>query len=401
MRALVLLLLTLPCTAQTCANLGVLRLANYQNIANNLHTFSSDSTAFWYAGANYPDSFAADTWYAFEQVPEHFTAAQINNIVTKFVAQKNGSGDLPIALKPDATAFVYYSGNDNVHAFVTGDGWMFVPQMALLAYQKSGSLTTFSSVSASLKTALQNVPLSGGLVNIPNGQEWVPWGFQDNVKFGGGVNLMGSLGFYASTKAMATLYTAAGDPTNAAIFTAFASGVASNIEASFWNSGDGMYHAATGSNNNQIDIDGSTYACWLGLSTHCSTISAYLVTNYASLTYQGFWRQSNTNWGRDWQSKPAGSYDDGFWSVANQWIEYTEALGSLSQAKTDWLNFLGATNTSQEWYNQDHSTTGGSLQNLESPAGNYAWATANPSIFGCVSSNGGGKSATGGKVSIH
>lgn len=359
-----------------------LQVQAYQNIEAMHNTFSSDSSDYWAAGLIYPYAFAADMWYAFVNVPEKFTAAQINNIANKFVAVKNGSGDLPIALNPDATAYVFYSGNDNLHNVVTGDGWAFIPQMVLLAYQKNASLTTFNSLSASLKTALQRVPLSGGLVNTATGNEWVPWGFQDGVKFGGGTNLMGSLLWYSATTAMATLYTAAGDSTNAATFSAYAAAVASGLDAAFWSSGDTMYHASTGTNNNQIDVGGSAYAVYLGLGSHASAVSAYLVTNYATLTWKGYWRQSSANWGRLWPVAPvAGQYDDGFWSVANQWICTAIALTDATAAQTAINDFVGGENMTQEYYNTDHSVQNASQYNLESSTGPYAYAVLNPSQF--------------------
>lgn len=361
-----------------------LRTSAYNVIGFDHHTFTTDGTDLWYAGSPYPNAFAADTFYAFSQAPEQFTAAQINNYVVKFVAAKNGNGDLPICLAPNTTACAFFSPNDTVHAYVGGDGWMFVPQMALLAYQKSGSLTTFNSVSAALKVAVQRVPLDATthLVNTPTGQEWIPWGFMDGVEFGGGVNMMGSLGFYASTHAMAVLYTAAGDSTNAAIFASYASNITANIDT-LWSSGDGMYHASTGTNNNQIDVIGSAYAVWLGLApSHASTISAYLVTNYSSLTYVGFWRESNVNWGRFWGSRPHGTYDDGFWSVGNLWITSTVALTSPSQASTAVSAFTAGPDMTEEWYNLDHSTTGAGTQNLESPMGDYAYVVSQPTNCG-------------------
>ncbi len=360
--------------------------AAYTAIGACRHQFTSDATAFWYAGTTYPWSFASDTWLAMTSVPEQFSADQINNIVVKFVAAKNGNGELPMALNADATANTFYSAADGNHVYATGDAIWTIPQMALLAYQKNGSLTTFNSVSSSLKAALQRIPrdVTSHLVYVPAGTTFVPWGFEENVNFDSEQVLMGSLYFYQSAKAMKTLYAAAGDTTNASLFDGYMTDIAASLDAAFWSATDGMYHAATGSYNNQIDGYGSAFAVSLGLApTHATAISTYLASHYSSMTYQGFWRISNVNWQRQmgyWADQP-GFYIDGYWSIWNNIILSTVALTSPSTAQTAIADFISGTDLAHEWYNIDHSSGGSGTASLSGPAGSYAFVEANPSLF--------------------
>jgi len=54
-------------------------------------------------------------------VPEQFSADQQSiTLFVKFVAAKNGNGELPMALNADATANTFYSAADGNHVYATG-----------------------------------------------------------------------------------------------------------------------------------------------------------------------------------------------------------------------------------------------------------------------------------------
>lgn len=348
-------------------------------VAATQATFTDGSgVVYWSAAPFYANVYSTDFWYASHGCAGCFTNAQIVALLPKFATKADGSGYLPTSLAPDATG-ANYSGCSSSKLF---DGAWFLPQLELLYYQRSGVSSQFSTDAAALKAGILLVPLNGTthMVTSPSGSEIIPWGFQDGIKFTGD-NLMGSLNMYASATAMATMYTVIGDSANATTMTNIASAIASGFEAIFWNGSDGMYHAAaSGASNDVIDIMGSAYAVYLGLSTHAATVSAYLVSHYSTLTLGGFWRQSSANWPSSWNGNMCGyaggggtgTYDDGNWSVGHEWIYSAMATANPGTAQTMLFDFgqYGhkpngpSANPGLEWVT---SAASGVVSNLESP----------------------------------
>lgn len=346
-------------------------------IANTAIFGDGSGVSFLKAGNNYQHSFIADTWYAVHAYPTNFTSSFIITLANKFIANKDGSGNFPIMLNATTGLGTFISGCDIIGFRPTGDGAFFIPSMYLLYYQKSADISYFNTHGSELQTALDNIPLDGsGLVNISTtaAQNWVPWGFQDGIR-STGANLMGTLLYYKACLDMATMYTANGQAANATTMTNRATTIANNITATLWDSTDGMFYNA-GTNNRQIDILGSAYAIYLGITTTAqkNSIASYLVSNYSTLVSKGFIRQSPTNWSFSWNgnqcTRGTGNYDDGFWSVGNEWVTYAIYQNSPSMAYRFVSEFMANSDQTQEYY----GTTGnGSTGNLESPMGALAF----------------------------
>ena len=339
-----------------------------------------DATAFNMAAPVYGEPFVADTWYAEHGSPTSFSAAYIKNIIDKTVAAKNGSGDFPISLNAlTGGSGVFYSGCDTLDFRPTGDGNLITPLMELLYYQKSGSITDFATNASALQTALNNIPLdpsSSGLVYVNPATPWITWGFHDGMK-NTGLDLMGSLEYYAACQAMATLYTANSDPTDAATMTARAALIKSNITTALWDSTDGMFYSAS-VHNQQIDILGSAYAVYLGVAspTQITAISNYLVNNYKAITFNGYVKQSPTHWLYTWNNMCGhgrGNYDDGYWSVGNEWVSYAMYQTSPVAAYQLVSDFVNNPNNSLEYYG---AQTNGVGSNIESPMGALAFVNS-------------------------
>lgn len=336
-------------------------------LAVNLGTQTGGVSA-WAAAPGYGQPYAADDWLAMSNAPSQFTAAQILAFSQKYTAAPNGSGDLPISVSYGGTAS-YFSGCDNVQWHATGDGTFVIPMLYYQNYQSTGSITAFNSASAAMKTALLNIPLDGttGLVSVPDGTPWVTWGFQDNVKKTG-LDLMGSLLYWKSATVMAAMYTAAGDSTNATLFSGKASAIAASLGASgpLWDSTDGMYYAAT-VKNNQIDVIGSAFAVYLGLTSGAQTtaISSYLVSNYSSLVYQGYVKQSPTQWAYPFNcTNTSTTYDNAYWSYGNNWVAYAMAQTSTTAAIQLIHDYLNGADPTLEWTNT--GTSQGNNYNIAS-----------------------------------
>ncbi|WP_158750420.1 hypothetical protein [Acidobacterium sp. S8] len=360
------------------------------NLKTN-HFLFTDSTDGWTASPGlYDYSFAADTGITMVNYPSYFTPAQILNIAEKFIAAKNASGEFPICLKKTGAAEVYYSAWDLLHHHATGDGAFYVPQMEYLYYQKTGNKSAFLKDAAAMKTALLAVPVNegNGLVQVLAGDQWVPWGFQDMVRKTGD-DLMGSVLYYQASIDMVLLYKAVGDAQDAALFAARAGRIRASL-SELWDSGTGMFYAATGQNK-QIDIEGSAYAVFVGAAnaTQITAISTYLVNNYDKLTMKGYMRESSTDWAQCYYihggacSFGPGQYDNGAWSVANGWIAYTLAKTKPSLAVKFITDFANSTDPTQEYW----AWTGakpplsGQTTNLESPSGALSYVRGNARLF--------------------
>ncbi len=356
-----------------------LQTTNSALITANQATFSDGSgVTYWKAGTSYPQSFAYDTYLSMHAYPSNYSSANIIALANKFISAKDGAGNFPIYLTGAGVAG-FYSGYDTNLYQVTEDGAWAIPGMYLLYYQKSGDISHFNTHGAELKTALDNIPLDGnGMVTVSAtaGQQHMPVGFQDGVKFTG-ANLWGSLLYYEACTKMSILYTANGQGSLATTMTTRASTIASNITSALWDSTDGMFYSS-GGNNRQIDVIGSALAVYLGVASPSQTtaISSYLATNYATLTTKGYIRQSPTNWAFSWAGAStlhaAGNYDNGYWSVGNEWITYALYQNSPALAYKYIAEFQANTDKSQEYYG---TTVNGSGNNLESPAGSLAFVS--------------------------
>jgi hypothetical protein len=322
--------------------------------------------------------------------PSYFSPAQVLNIAEKFIAAKNAAGEFPICLKKTGEAEVYYSAWDLLHHHATGDGAFYVPQLEHLYYQKTGDKSAFLKDAAAMKTALLAVPVNhgSGLVQVLEGDQWVPWGFQDMVRKTGD-DLMGSVLYYQAANDMVRLYKAVGNTQDAALFDAHARQIRASL-SELWDPGIGMFYAAT-HQNKQIDIEGSAYAVFVGAASASQTkaISTYLVNNYDKLTMKGYMRESPIDWTQCYYihggacSFGPGQYDNGAWSVANGWIAYTLARTKPSLAVKFITDFANSTDPTQEYWAWAGAKPplSGQKFNLESPSGALSYATENAPLF--------------------
>jgi hypothetical protein len=368
---------------------GAIQTAAIGVLTATLQTFSSTSTPFWEAAPTYgAHAYAADTYYYIRAAGATIQPVTIKNIAHQFAAAVS-SGNLPIDINANGSADVFYSGCQSDHTTVTQDGNLFTPLMELEYYKRTGDISQFNTDAATLKTALQNVPLNGSthLVTISAVHPFVAWGFHDGI-VNTGDDLVGSLYMHEAAKAMVTLYTANSDPTNAAIFQTIVTNIESALNTTgsvLWDSTDGMYYAAT-TNNHQVDVLGSALAVQLGIAsgTQQTAISTYLNAHYATLVIGGFTHQSNANWantsGGNMCGKNAGNYDDGTWSILNDAVYYALRVNSQSQATQLIADFASSANPTIEWIG---SSANGATNNLASPMA--AVAVANAQYPGAVS----------------
>lgn len=376
--------------SQSRINLGVagslgtleyetLRTTQDAVIVTNQIAFS-DGSEGWTAAPSYANTYIADFWLVSSQYPQKFSAAQIYNIYRKFIDARNGSGVMPLAINSSGAAAVFYA-SFNSNLTPGSDPIWLVPLLMRDYYQRTGDTTNFSSDLAIVNTAMAAVPRhsSTQLVSAGSaGTEYATWGFQDAVKKTG-ADLMGSLLCYQADLALVTLYTAIGNTAQASAYQTNATAIANDLTGVLWNSGAGMFNAASGTNA-QIDVNGSALAVWLGIASVSQTasITAYLNTNAGTLfNSYGYVRQSPTNWASEWAG--SSNYDSNYWSWGNRWVLYAIKQANSSTAVTHATNFANAANTTAEYYVSN--TPGGAANNLESPVGTMAFIADYPSLF--------------------
>jgi len=329
-----------------------------QNIADNLSLFP-DGTDFFRAAPGYPDVYLSDLGLTMTGLPDQFSAAQVKNVIDKFLARTSPAGWIPMALRQDSSVYVYCSGWDRRCAHATGDGAFFLPLLEELYWHKTGTTAQFMGDSRKVKAALDGIPrdTATGCVEVVPGDDWVAWGFEEEPRKTG-LDAIGSVMYWRAATAVAHLYSRVKDSANARYFARQANLIQKSLQSQsslLWNPGAGMYYAAS-SQNRQIDILASALAVHCGLPTAAqrAAIGQWLVKNYSSITYHGYVLQSPSSWaivgyipkkkGEPYGNSPFGaeSYQSAYWSVGNQWI--SEALSVSSPARAAALTNAFANN---------------------------------------------------------
>lgn len=230
--------------------------------------------------------------------PAAFTAIQIQKWIQAFLAQRSVDGDIPLCLNQDGSACAWWDGWAPGWSHVGGEGIWWTIFSEWDYYQRTSDLTQFTADAAILATALGRLPrnLVTGFIKVDTDDLWAPTTFYGPVYSTGDI-LLPTMWYYMAAQRMAALYGASGDLTNQAYYTDQMALIRTNL-ATLWDAGAGMFRAATGDNNGNIDIFGSTVAVWLGATTaeQATAVSTWLVANYASITNHGYIRFSPTDW---------------------------------------------------------------------------------------------------------
>lgn len=405
-------------------------------------SYFSDGTPYNTAGANYAASgnFIADQMFACLPNPGKCSDTFLLNLLSKYVAAVNGSGQMPINLSSSLVP-LYYSAFDLHHAFASGDGTIFAPQMLYLYCQKFGvgspqCSTAYNASVAVIKSSWAALPRNGSthLFTVVAGNEYpCTTGFQEYVRNTGDVSNCNV--WYASDMAdMAAIATAVGDGTNAAFFNSEHSTVVTAIRANLINGTTGLLISATLQNSNSDDIPTSSLAvacdliptvmapCGVLTSGQKTTIENYFNTNYTSLVNgNGYVIQTNRSGG--WQffgciqaggGGPYSSgcpgftgtqYQGGNWAYFSEW--FAIALGQVNPAKV--ATFLNTNlnpvsgDPAMEWNDQGSTSLPGSAST--NYMASVQWAVAANNAFplgpvytagaGCINKYGALTTATG------
>lgn len=396
---LFLIILAVPASAQSAqpALVAQLQAITDKNILDNKASFA-DGTDFFRAAPGYPDVYLSDLGLTMTGMPDSFSAAQVKNIIDKFLLRASSAGWIAMALHKDGSLYVYCSAWDLRCAHPTGDGAFFLPLLEEIYWRKTGSTAQFAGDAPKIKAALDGIPRDPktGCVQVVPGDEWVTWGFQEEARKTG-LDAIGCVMYWRAASAAGHLYRRIGDAANSKYFLAQADLIRASLQSPqspLWDAADGMYYAAT-IQNRQIDILASALAVHCGLPTPAQqkAIGAWLARNYSTIVRDGYVRQSPQSWqftgyiqaekGKPYRPSNflANSYQSAYWSVGNQWVSEALYLSSPALAAELTRAFAANPDPTMEYYAPDGQPKHGFPQNLESPVGSTAFAKAHPELF--------------------
>lgn len=399
-----------------CSNIGGSTTSQswLQTIADNLITYNSEPFigspfgAGFQAAPNYgPYMFIADFTLTYEANPSAVADSTVVNVLNNFLANVNGSGEIPIAVGNFLNAFLYYSGWDQAHLHATPDGAFEAPVLELGHYNSSGSITQFNGDAAKLAAALNALTIDSttGCPYITPNSERSMFGFHDLIRATGADSLDCVL-YARATKIMAQLYGIAGNPTQQGIWTTKSNAAINNglsTSSALWDATDGMLYTATIQNNTNINIPASVLALKYGfLSTgQAAAVKNWVVTNFSSSTYEGYIRNSPTDFAilgtipntggppytcsYEYNTSPScaqGVYDDGYWTwFYAAYVEALEAAGRSDLAQSLVNANLATPDPTVEYISQSGKYPNvGQSYNTESPQGPLAVLNEFPSL---------------------
>lgn len=333
-------------------------------------------TTIWLAAPFYAVGAAADTWLATSSNPTEFSNSDILGQINLYLGNTDVNGRFLCFVGQDS--HLYYQAGDldpnDLSHFPLGDPIWIGPMWCLDYYNRTGSLTPFTTYKAAMAGWLLNganpVPRDANhLVFVPNSNAtvWRPWGFQDGIDKAG-ADMFGSTFMYMADTAMATLYAAAGDATNAALFSADAALIKANI-SNLYDATSGMFFSCSlGGNATNLDVYASAMAVYSGLVTgsQATSVANYLIANYqAVFNKNGFAYESPTIWGqpRFDSPQPVGSYDDGAWSFGMLWVAYAISVVNPQLAHLIVQAISNGQDPTMEWWVRPPYTGGGGPTN--------------------------------------
>jgi hypothetical protein len=381
----------------------------------------TDGTPYFCAGPAYcaNGAFIDDMMLACLSTPTKCSAPLLLNLVTKFVAAKDGSGEFPVAISQNLGTLIFYSGSDNYHRYASGDGRIMVPQALYLYCLKEGTgssqcTTAYTANVAAIKTAWAATPRSGSthLYTVTPGDEFVCGQlFMEYMRNTGAVancNVWAAI----DDADMLVLAAAAGDAANVTFFTNDLALLVAGIRANLIDGGSGLLVAGTIQNVSNLDVPSSALAvfcdgsevmapCGILTSGQKTTIENYFKTHYSTLVNAngfiletpkvGGWTTIGTIPNTGGPPYTASSftstqYQGGNWTFHLSWFAY--ALGQVAPQNTTPPNvstllstFLNGVDPGCEYFNQTSGSCNGTTPNLESPQGAKAGFDAFPTML--------------------
>lgn len=286
-------------------------------------------------GIGYEAFWLRDYVYTLDGSIEAYSDKELIDACRLFVRSLRSDGAAVDCVGFDGTP-VYMPGYGTMGKNPVADGSQFTVAVVWHTYQRTKDARILQESIEPLIKAMNAVPRNphNGLVHIKAGEEWdrCPYGFTDTVHKQGDV-LFCSLLYVQASRQFSDLLNYAGRTTDAESWRNEAQRVADGIRQAFWDSGVGLFRAATICCR-EHDIWGSAFAVYLGVADdeQAAAIAAYFKENYARIVHKGqirhlpggvYWEKGCT---RD-------TYQNGgFWATPTGWFVYTLDLADPALA---------------------------------------------------------------------
>ena len=379
-------------------------------IAQNIGQFSDGSGPYYSAGPAYAGNgiYIDDFILTLIANPNKFLAPNILNIMAKFDAGRDSSGNFPLTVRANGTSdawYGYYSGFDLYRKHVPADGWMGMAT-ALNVYcgKVSTALctTAYNAYNGHIQIALALVPKNATthLITVSAGDEFIAGTLFMEAMRSTGIVANANVWYERVNELMAQVAARVGDTANAAAYANEKSLVDSGIQANLIDGSSGLLVTATGTNSSNLDVRSSALWAFLGYGTSAqrTAIANYFSTNFSTLTNPyGYVRNSPTTYeqqgcipasggapytsysGCNYAIYSATNYQGGgYWSDDFQWFASVLATVAPNKAETMVRNYALAIYPAVEWYDAAGGINGATNPNMESPQGVKAFVDTHP-----------------------
>ena len=315
-----------------------LNLAAERCLRTSARTMNDGTTVFPpQAGFGYESFWLRDYAYMLEGCPQAFTNQETLDIYQLFLNSQRVDGACVDCIRFDGTP-VYSNPGYGTDINPIADGSQFMVDTAWQTYQKVQDTSILSASMSQLEAAMAAMPRNpaNGLVfidpSIPDNR--CPYGFTDLVKKQGDL-LFCSLLYVQAARQMSYMYGELGQPVQQQQWSTEATNVAQSIRDTFWDAETGMFNAAT-VQCNQIDIWGSAFAVYLGVTDTQQTLAVanYLEANYDGLVQHGQIRHTAPGEYWEYTDQPTDAHQNGaYWATPTGWFVY--ALDKVNPALAD------------------------------------------------------------------
>ncbi len=286
-------------------------------------------------GIGYEAFWLRDYVYTLEGSMGAYSDKELIDACRLFVRSLRSDGAAVDCVGFDGTP-VYMPGYGTMGKNPVADGSQFTVAVVWHTYQRTKDARLLRESIEPLIKAINAVPRNpdNGLVHIKAGEEQdrCPYGFTDTVRKQGDV-LFCSLLYVEAGRRLADLLGCAGRATEAESWGKEAQRVADSIRQVFWDSGVGLFRAAT-IRCREHDIWGSAFAVYLGVADdeQARAIAACFKRNYAQIVQDGQIR--HLPGGVYWEKGCArDTYQNGgFWATPTGWFVYALDLADPALA---------------------------------------------------------------------
>jgi hypothetical protein len=297
-------------------------------------------------GTSYPQEFLRDSAMAMRSRPEMFTASEMADRVTWFLA-KRIDGIMPEGIQVSDSQGIVAGGAIMTtlnKGLAAADSPYELVDIIYSHYLKTGSPSLYVATKSDTDAVLASVTITNHLVfiadNVTPSAIQPGFGFQDSIA-SSGYELMCSVLRYRAHSQLAALAIAAGDSASATTYAAALPLIQTSLDTYLWDNSTGLYKNAS-IRNQQHAIAGNLYAVVTGAAgSRAATIMALLAADYtgAPFTLNGAVRhlRAGVYWS-DFRFFPgyADYYQNGpFWATFTGWLEKAFRLTGYTSLAED------------------------------------------------------------------